>query len=51
VHDITRSDAVAANIMVTSAAVERIFAGGREQRRKAIVFMTGVTGPAQRSWA
>lgn len=44
VHDITRSDAGAVNLAVTSAAVERIIAGAREQRRKAIVFVTGVPG-------
>jgi adenylylsulfate kinase-like enzyme len=32
------------NLAVTSAAVERIIAGAREQRRKAIVFVTGVPG-------
>jgi hypothetical protein len=44
VHDITRSDAGAVNLAVTSAAVERIIAEAREQRRKAIVFVTGVPG-------
>lgn len=44
VHDITRSDAGAVNLAVTSAAVERIIAGAREGRRKAIVFVTGVPG-------
>jgi hypothetical protein len=44
VHDITRSDAGAVNLAVTSAAVERIIAGARERRRKAIVFVTGVPG-------
>ena len=43
-HDITRSDAGAVNLAVTSAAVERIIAGARERRRKAIVFVTGVPG-------
>jgi hypothetical protein len=44
VHDITRSDAGAVNLAVTSAAVERIIAQARERRRKAIVFVTGVPG-------
>ena len=44
VHDITRSDAGAVNLAVTSAAVERIIADARERRRKAIVFVTGVPG-------
>ena len=44
VHDITRSDAGAVNLAVTSAAVERIIAGARERRRKAFVFVTGVPG-------
>jgi len=44
VHDITRSDAGAVNLAVTSAAVEQIIAGARERRRKAIVFVTGVPG-------
>jgi hypothetical protein len=44
VHDITRSDAGALNLAVTSAAVERIIAQARERRRKAIVFVTGVPG-------
>ena len=44
VHDITRSDAGAVNLAVTNAAVERIIAGARERRRKAIVFVTGVPG-------
>jgi hypothetical protein len=44
VHDITSSDAGAVNLAVTSAAVERIIAGARERRRKAIVFVTGVPG-------
>jgi len=44
VHDITRSDAGAVNLAVTSSAVERIIAGARERRRKAIVFVTGVPG-------
>ena len=43
-HDITRSDAGAVNLAVTSAAVERIIARARERRRKAIVFVTGVPG-------
>jgi hypothetical protein len=44
VHDITRSDAGAVNLAVTSAAVERIIADTRERRRKAIIFVTGVPG-------
>lgn len=44
VHDITRSDAGAVNLTVTSTAVERIIADARERRRKAIVFVTGVPG-------
>jgi hypothetical protein len=44
VHDITRSDAGAVNLAVTSAAVERIIAETRERRRKAIIFVTGVPG-------
>jgi len=42
--DITRSDAGAVNLAVTSAAVERIIADTRERRRKAIIFVTGVPG-------
>ncbi len=44
VHDITRSDAGAVNLAVTSAAVERIIAESRARKRKAIVFVTGVPG-------
>jgi len=44
VHDITRSDAGAVNLAVTSAAVERIIAESRARNRKAIVFVTGVPG-------
>ena len=44
VHDITRSDAGAVNLAVTSAAVEQIIADARARRRKAIVFVTGVPG-------
>jgi hypothetical protein len=44
VHDITRSDAGAVNLAVTSTAVERIIADTRERRRKAIIFVTGVPG-------
>jgi hypothetical protein len=44
VHDITRSDAGAVNLAVTSAAVERIIAEARARKRKAIVFVTGVPG-------
>ena len=44
VHDITRSDAGAVNLAVTSAAVERIIADARERRRKAVIFVTGVPG-------
>jgi hypothetical protein len=47
VHDITRSDAGAVNLAVTSAAVERIIAQARERRRKAIVFVTGVPGAGE----
>ena len=44
VHDITRSDAGAVNLAVTSAAVEQIIADARARKRKAIVFVTGVPG-------
>jgi hypothetical protein len=44
VHDITRADAGATNLAVTSAAVERIIADARTRSRKAIVFVTGVPG-------
>ena len=44
VHDITRADAGATNLAVTSAAVERIIADARTRGRKAIVFVTGVPG-------
>lgn len=44
VHDITRSDAGAVNLAVTSAAVERIIAESKARSRKAIVFVTGVPG-------
>jgi hypothetical protein len=44
VRDITRADAGATNLAVTSAAVERIISDARTRGRKAIVFVTGVPG-------
>ena len=43
-HDITRSDAGAANLAATSGCIERIIAAAKAGRRKAIVFVTGVPG-------
>lgn len=44
VEEITRSDADATNLSVTSSAVEEIIDRSRTERRKAIVFVTGVPG-------
>lgn len=44
VEEITRSDADAVNLSVTSAAVERIIDRSRQLGRKSIVFVTGVPG-------
>lgn len=44
VHAISRSDAGARNLQVTSSRVEEIVAASRAQRRKSIVFVTGVPG-------
>ena len=44
VQAITRNDAGAKNLQVTSAAVEEIIEGSRAHREKAIVFVTGVPG-------
>lgn len=44
VADITRSDAGATNLSVTSAAVEEIAERSRQRGEKAIVFVTGVPG-------
>ena len=44
VHDITKSDADATNISVTSDAIEHVIADARARGRKAIVFVTGVPG-------
>ena len=44
VDEITRSDADAANLSVTSAAVEEIIERSRARGEKSIVFVTGVPG-------
>lgn len=44
VDEISRSDAGAKNLLRTSAAIDRIVAGSREQWRKSICFVTGVPG-------
>src|SRR5690606_5736992 len=44
VESISRSDAGARNLAVTSLAVDRIIEQARRQRRKAICFVTGVPG-------
>ena len=44
VQSISRSDAGARNLAVTSLAVDRIIEQARRQRRKAICFVTGVPG-------
>ena len=44
VEPITRNDAGAKNLKVTSAAVEEIVEHARAKREKAIVFLTGVPG-------
>lgn len=44
VEEITRSDADATNLSVTSSAVEEIIDRSRAERRKSIVFVTGVPG-------
>ena len=41
---ISRNDAGAKNLQVTSGAVEEIIERSRAQREKAIVFVTGVPG-------
>jgi DUF2075 family protein len=44
VETISRSDAGAQNLTVTSQAIDRIIEQARSQRRKAICFVTGVPG-------
>jgi hypothetical protein len=44
VEAITRNDAGATNLRVTSRAVEEIIERARDEREKAIVFLTGVPG-------
>ena len=44
VHDITRNDAGAINLALTSESVEAVIADAKEHGRKAIVFVTGVPG-------
>lgn len=44
VADLSRSDAGAKNLSVTSAAVDRVIESARTQRKKAICFITGVPG-------
>jgi hypothetical protein len=44
VEAITRSDAGAVNLQRTSTAIARVIAAAREQRQKAICFVTGVPG-------
>ncbi|MEO8648178.1 MAG: DUF2075 domain-containing protein [Acidobacteriota bacterium] len=44
VDEISRKDASAKNLKITSAAVSQIIANAREKREKAICFVTGVPG-------
>lgn len=44
VHDITRSDAGAENLTVTTDAINRIIDRSKAQQRKSICFVTGVPG-------
>ena len=44
VHDITRSDAGAENLTVTTAEINRIIEHSKENNRKSICFVTGVPG-------
>lgn len=44
VADLSRSDAGAKNLSVTSAAVDEVIKSARSQRKKAICFITGVPG-------
>lgn len=44
VADLSRSDAGAKNLSVTSTAVDRVIESARAQRKKAICFITGVPG-------
>lgn len=44
VADLSRSDAGAKNLSVTSAAVDRVIESAQSQRKKAICFITGVPG-------
>lgn len=44
VQEITRSDAAAKNLAVTSQRIESIVADANDRRRKAICFVTGVPG-------
>jgi hypothetical protein len=44
VADLSRSDAGAKNLSVTSAAVDQVIESARTQRKKAICFITGVPG-------
>lgn len=44
VQDITRSDADAKNLSVTTAAIDRIIAHSKANHRKSICFVTGVPG-------
>jgi len=50
VDSISRHDAGAKNLKVTSVAVEEIIERSRSRREKAIVFLTGVPGSGRRSW-
>jgi len=44
VHDITRSDAGAENLTVTTDAINRIIENSKANKRKSICFVTGVPG-------
>ena len=44
VHEITRSDAGAINLSKTSSAIDNIIAQAKQNRQKAICFITGVPG-------
>lgn len=44
VQDITRSDAGAKNLTITTAAINKIIKKSKEEKRKSICFVTGVPG-------
>lgn len=44
VHDITRSDAGATNLTITTQAIQRLIADSKANKKKSICFVTGVPG-------